>query len=60
MKVFDLDAMGKKAYLWEMIWVTIKLGLHPSMELRHVYNIQLVHQFFSTVYCSDSDDGDIY
>jgi hypothetical protein len=43
-----------------MIWVTEKLGLHPLMELRQDYNIQLIHQFFATVYFGESDDGDIY
>ena len=60
MRAFDLGKLGSKAYFNEMMWVTEKLGLHPLMELRHDYNVQLIHQFFSTVYFSKSNEGDIY
>lgn len=60
MRAFDLMKMGGKAYFNEMLWVTEKLGLHPLIELRQDYNIQLIHQFLATIYFGDSDDGDIY
>ncbi|KAK1670530.1 hypothetical protein QYE76_058689 [Lolium multiflorum] len=60
MRAFDLEKLGSKAYFNEMMWVTEKLGLHPLMGLCHDYNVQIIHQFFSTVYFGKSNDGDIY
>ncbi|KAM0827102.1 hypothetical protein ACQ4PT_068424 [Festuca glaucescens] len=60
MRAFDLEKMEQKAYFNEKLWVAEKLRLHPLMELRQDYNIQLVHQFFATVYFGDSNDGYIY
>ncbi|KAK1670520.1 hypothetical protein QYE76_058679 [Lolium multiflorum] len=60
MRAFDLEKLGSKAYFNEMMWVMEKLGLHPLMGLRHDYNVQIIHQFFSIVYFGKSNDGDIY
>jgi hypothetical protein len=43
-----------------MLWVTKKLGFDPLMELRKDYSVQLIQQFFVTIYFGNSDDGDIY
>lgn len=60
MRALDFEKLGKKAYFNEMLWVTEKLGLHPLMELRQNYNVQLIQQFFATVYFGNSNDDDIY
>jgi hypothetical protein len=43
-----------------MLWVSEKLGLLPLMQLRHDYNVQMIHQFFASLYILKLDDGDIY
>ena len=50
MRALDIDKLRGKAYFHEMLWVSEKLGLLPLMGLRHDYNMQIIHQFFATLY----------
>jgi hypothetical protein len=43
-----------------MLWVSEKLGLLPLMQLRHDYNVEMIHQFFATLFIGKSNDIDIY
>jgi hypothetical protein len=60
MRALDIAALQSRAYFNEMLWVSEKLGLLPLMQLRHDYNVEMIHQFFTTLFIGKSNDIDIY
>ncbi|KAK1663833.1 hypothetical protein QYE76_051992 [Lolium multiflorum] len=59
MRALNLDALQSNVYFHEMMWVSEKLGLLPLMQLRHDYNVEMIHQFYATLHIGKSNDIDI-
>ena len=56
-KILDLEALNKKAYFREAVWIARKLGLEKLISYtQQDYDIQLVQQFFATVVFDNDED----
>ncbi|KAK1627194.1 hypothetical protein QYE76_001509 [Lolium multiflorum] len=60
MRALNIGALRQNVYFYEMLWVSEKIGLLPLIQLRHDYNVDMIHQFYATLYIGKSSDIDIY
>ena len=50
MKTLSVESLGSSPYYQKMLWVIKKMGLHHLMQMEQRYNLEVIQQFFATVY----------